>query len=66
MLYPRRGTLSVLSEPSTTFSFELIPPSDSEEISHRLSSSTCQLGIIAAGFLKQAFQTVRQDILSIH
>lgn len=64
---PASRNVLVLSEPSTTLShFELIRPSDSEEISHRLSSSTCQLGIITTRFLKQVFQTVGPDILSIH
>lgn len=54
------------SQPSATSSrSELICPPDLEEITRRLSSSTCQLERQnPLGFLEEVFQTAGPDILS--
>lgn len=46
--------------------FQLISTSDLEEMTHRLTSSTCQLDLIPTGFQQKAFQTLKDRYSLYH
>lgn len=61
---PVTENLFICTEPSASLShFKQILILELEELIYHLNSSTCQLGIIPAKFVKEVFQTVGPQIL---